>query len=499
MKFLTKTWMVVFVLLLQTFFGAVHLKGVSSQVTTIEPSWLMTSTQAQARACDQDWWDQPGQTMQPRRNFVLDLLGITELSFRQKSHWCLNNLFDIHYVPRFVTDYRDRDGFYRRAAIFQGTTHPLIVADWHAAPKPAFNAHGYFTILFHNPSLPWESDVRYLQSIPQHKGAAFQIASTFFGPLEGAIVEEDKYLENMFPHAAQGEEASVCTAGATFYRKYLMFPIYLLQNIEREGRLKRHIDFVPVYRRKYQLSVPEIERKNYIHSRDITGYDLHYYCHDRDNVIVFAHDNIAVTLGYGLHEGARAKVRGSGSCQRLKLFTNSDGTVDTARSQTITQIFSAAINMGYLLESGKINHNAEMAAQMVLDASYQGTIDAAHVLGRSRLFLTLMGGGVFRNNLDWIGQAIMRANIPEHVASGMQMTLLYRIDQRRPVQEGYKFLVDMITVFDQANGTRLGSDGAVLSLVKEYVSASSQSDNQKMSLYAQQLNDIFMRQIILSH
>lgn len=485
MKCLKNIWIVAFMLLPGGLFGAAHPAEVS-QVKRLTPSWLTDIHHAQMLTQYQDWWNQPGQTLQPRSNFVFDLLGVTEHFFRHKSHWSLHNLFNLHNAPNFVTDYRDQDGFYRRAAIFQGTTHPLTVAQWQAAHKPALGTHGYFTLLFYDPNLAWESDVRYLQSIPSNKGAAFQIASTFFGPLEGGIAEEHAYLENMFPHAAQGEEASVCAAGATFYRKYLMSPIYLLQNIEREGRLKRHV-----------VVKPHFSRKSFIHSRDITGYNPHYHNHDKNNVIVFAHDNIAVTLGYGPHEGAHTNVRGSGPCQRLKVFTNPDGTMDTARSQLITQIFSSAINMSSLLSKGKINSNAQAAAQMALDASYQGTIEAAHALGKSRLFLTLMGGGAFRNNLDWVGQAIFNANIPAHVASGMQVTLLYRTDSRRPVAQDYNFLKNMVILFDRANGTHLSTNSAVANMIQAYISASAQNDTQHMSLYAQQLNDIFMRQVIL--
>lgn len=55
----------------------------------------------------------------------------------------------------------------------------------------------------------------------------------------------------------------------------------------------------------------------------------------------------------------------------------------------------------------------ERIARLILEASYEATF-AAGVLnavrtGNKTLFLTLIGGGVFRNNIEWILEAIRRA------------------------------------------------------------------------------------------
>jgi hypothetical protein len=52
-------------------------------------------------------------------------------------------------------------------------------------------------------------------------------------------------------------------------------------------------------------------------------------------------------------------------------------------------------------------------ARLVLDASYEAILCAAlinaHSHGNYKLFLTLVGGGVFRNEKSWILDAIRRA------------------------------------------------------------------------------------------
>ena len=52
-------------------------------------------------------------------------------------------------------------------------------------------------------------------------------------------------------------------------------------------------------------------------------------------------------------------------------------------------------------------------ARLVLRASYEATICAAILnsqsTGSNRVFLTLLGGGVFGNRIEWITEAITRA------------------------------------------------------------------------------------------
>lgn len=52
-------------------------------------------------------------------------------------------------------------------------------------------------------------------------------------------------------------------------------------------------------------------------------------------------------------------------------------------------------------------------AQLALNAAYEGTLWAsvlnAHKTGNKTVFLTLVGGGAFRNQLEWIAEAIARA------------------------------------------------------------------------------------------
>lgn len=80
---------------------------------------------------------------------------------------------------------------------------------------------------------------------------------------------------------------------------------------------------------------------------------------------------------------------------------------------SVTQVYCSAISCAY---SGIVNEKWASLAQLVLDANYEATLWAA-VLNRGEnasdesrnVFLTLLGGGVFGNDKEWIGTAIGRA------------------------------------------------------------------------------------------
>jgi len=77
---------------------------------------------------------------------------------------------------------------------------------------------------------------------------------------------------------------------------------------------------------------------------------------------------------------------------------------------TVSQAYCSALPIGY---SSHPPHLWVPFARLVLEASYEATLCAALVNARShgsdKLFLTLVGGGVFRNEKSWILDAIQRA------------------------------------------------------------------------------------------
>ena len=94
--------------------------------------------------------------------------------------------------------------------------------------------------------------------------------------------------------------------------------------------------------------------------------------------------------------------------------------------QTVTQVFGSACAVAYDIRGGAERvlqfgddgvATWEPLASLVLEASYEATILAAEEArvrhggadGSDKLFLTLLGGGVFGNKISWITDAMERA------------------------------------------------------------------------------------------
>lgn len=453
------------------------------------PSWV---TQQTINAQPDQNWCQRNPVINPRKSFVRDLIGIGESKFRSNAHWSIGNPFSLARAPHWINGYCDSNGYYRRAAIFQGQFNFLsnqdldqVLAARCATPQQC----PYFSILFPDPWLPWESDVRYLQSVACNKNAVFQIASTFFGPLEGSIAQEKAKLWQMFPHAAQGEEASASTAGATFWRKYCMGnPEYLLKYLHK----------LPMYFHKGSPAFV-VDRNALLH--------YHYSPGDESRVAIGLHSDVVVTSGYGTHEadisGLGPDKRGLAQQQRLTVYTqtNPHGNiiVDTDRSQIVSQVFTSALNLNPFIKQHNLTPSVISAAKMLLRASYAATLKAAAAAHKSRVFLTLMGGDAFKNDLAWIAKAIKKRECIDTIKQhGLQVTLLYRpgakadphADQQTKIEKNKAFLMQMLHLFDTINGTRVANDHELWQRINEYLSIaySPQRDSRKMHELAEQIN-----------
>ncbi len=104
-------------------------------------------------------------------------------------------------------------------------------------------------------------------------------------------------------------------------------------------------------------------------------------------------------------------------CQLLRIGIQwkTQVTLDDCK-HTVSQAYCSALPVAYSRHSSYLW--AEFA-RLILEASYEATICAAILNavknGNNRLFLTLLGGGAFGNDTDWIIEAIQRAlNLYQH-------------------------------------------------------------------------------------
>ena len=97
---------------------------------------------------------------------------------------------------------------------------------------------------------------------------------------------------------------------------------------------------------------------------------------------------------------------------------------DDLGSHTVSQAYCAALPIGYSRHSPDA---WEPFARLVLEATYEATMSSAILNyvhnGNNTLYLTLVGGGVFGNRIDWIIDAIRRA-IELHRAIGLDVAIV---------------------------------------------------------------------------
>lgn len=427
----------------------------------------------QHQGVPQQYSQQPSEII--RADFFKDVVGMDENTFRDDKHfgWSNAGLRNADYNGQ-LTKYDGKDTRFddqskydqikadfmakypRRAAIFQGKFEAKTVGqlEYDLQNAHKINQYARFNILFDDPLYPALTDIRYLQSTPRHAGYTFQLASTFFGPLEGGMVAFNENLEHMLRSPVQGEEASIGTAGATIYRKYFMPTLrlqqgdqfgyeYLLSKVRKQdGSLKLKTE-----RGGHGLRVSDESAFNYWPQQ--MGQDDQTFHRDLNNVMVGIHQNIAVTSGYGFLHGKKhpkdTYFNKFDKQQQIPFVLDQQGNLRSG--QLVNHILTAAYNLGGLAareEKRQLNNPTAPQRpldppttlfQMILQASYKGTVLAAALLAQNNpaaanLYLTLVGAGSFRNDIWLIGEAIV-STMDAIKRYGLNVSLIYRSDPRR--------------------------------------------------------------------
>lgn len=105
-----------------------------------------------------------------------------------------------------------------------------------------------------------------------------------------------------------------------------------------------------------------------------------------DRIRVGVHDAAQVVLGY-----------------------NWDGEVEGSESRRIAQVFTSTVAGGGYGGERALGAAFDGVCRQLLRAAYLGTLLAAISVGRTRVVLTLIGGGVFENQISLILEAILWA------------------------------------------------------------------------------------------
>ncbi|MEM6472010.1 MAG: hypothetical protein AAF802_20790 [Planctomycetota bacterium] len=240
-------------------------------------------------------------------------------------------------------------------------------------------------------------DVRSLHQDPANADAVFQVASQF-NCLEMAaphVVPEDGVgiYEN---DRTQGSACSICAGAGTIYRNY-----FTVVNGRRGQTRNNQIDCLGEVGRHFGGEVWTM----------VNGY-----CFPTSSGLAQIENRLASCTSRELDE-VRAKVK-------IGVQSNTEVTISEA-NQLVTQVFCSALPISYSdIPKSRWNH----FPRLILDATYEATFHIAVQnlmrTGCRKLYLTLVGGGVFGNKLDWILSSIGRslelfawANLDTYVVS----------------------------------------------------------------------------------
>lgn len=211
------------------------------------------------------------------------------------------------------------------------------------------------------------------------KGALFQVASQF-NCLEspGPYVT---HVANYFNDPTQGPRASISAFPATLLRHYAAPGPEGERFVQETGQ--RQLDLLA------DACGPGMSHNGYLTGHSlanpaalIRALEAHF-----DAICVGVHDDAQVVLGY-----------------------NWDGAVEDSEHRRIVQVFTSTVAGGFYGGENNLGSEAfEAACRQLLRAAYLGTLLVSATLDRTRVVLTLIGGGVFRNPIPLIWEAIQWA------------------------------------------------------------------------------------------
>ncbi|HXW86324.1 MAG TPA: hypothetical protein VEK38_03200 [Candidatus Bathyarchaeia archaeon] len=415
-----------------------------------------------------------------------DIVGYSEEKLRSTFSWNEGTMgtFDFKKKDEWV------QGNKKRAAIFYKEPQFCTIRDLDTILKRLkdvdYNrsSRSCFKILIYDPANEYAYDVRRWQASKENKGAFVQIASTPWAALEGGMYNHEAKLYDMYKTPVQGELAVLGALGGAIYRKYFL----PTKNCTDFNRITTNA--------KNQKSKKNIAAAL---KQRCPFWEKGYWYDD-----AFRYVRAEFTLHFDPtkdkqpHITIKKREYDKKDIQKIQFCThpvkivstcdNKGNVKEVSEDQFVTQLFVSAYDT---LQARKIaeKHNRTLdqsvinLCKIMLNASYEFVIKSAAVSclqddkNQPRILLTMLGGGAFRNEAEWITFAIERAvNETKDLRDrlGMELIYVYRPDKKReyPLRGMYddtKHLEAIARLADKVNGTKYAESSKVSNAIKNYV------------------------------
>ena len=224
-----------------------------------------------------------------------------------------------------------------------------------------------------------------LHKDPSHNGAMFQVASQFnLLEMVGPEISPENGVSRYAEDYTQGPACAIACGAATIYRNYF---------VPLNGQIGQT--------RQHQIDCMDEMGEILDNSENRLWTMKNGYLLSDENGL-FEIDNHLNQISSEEYQTLK---------EALKIGVQWDAEVTIANDQQrVSQVFCSALPIGY---SHVSPDHWESFAKLILDATYEATFYASLLnffkTGNNQLFLTLVGGGAFRNNMFWIIDAIRKA------------------------------------------------------------------------------------------
>lgn len=302
-------------------------------------------------------------TWRPRGCFVEDILGVKEQEFRDCDDLVHEALVAPDRLRNRQTGQEWRTGTLETPTLGALRVQPVGLRG---------SSRGFINVLCGANDLG-KVDVGYLQAHPENDGALFQVASNFNG-LELMNKHDSRAMTEVGHYVCdrtQGPFASISAAPGLLLRHY--YPFWQANTSPQTWR--------QIYNgRQVQLleHLGLAVTNGYL---DLRAADLTSEL-SLDQFQVAHHRDVQVTFG---------RVKGA----EHEMVTH---------LQRVSQVFTATADLAQTNRFLYAEHpeQVKVLVKILLRGAYEGTLRAAAVSGVTRVYLTLIGGGVFANPPSWI-------------------------------------------------------------------------------------------------
>lgn len=236
------------------------------------------------------------------------------------------------------------------------------------------------------------ADVQHLHTNESNAGSLFQVASQFnLLEMTSSDVTPERGVGIYERDNTQGPACAIAAGAGTIYRNY-----FATVNGQPGQSAKNQIDCLADM------------------GAALGNAESHLW-EMRNGYALASHSGL-VEISNRLRAASERELDEWRQLLRIGIQWNTQVTLNDCK-HTVSQAYCSALPVNYAHHRSP--HLWAEFARLILEASYEATICAAILNsvknGNNRLFLTLVGGGVFGNDTDWIIGGIQRAlNLYQH-------------------------------------------------------------------------------------